>query len=163
MLDRTVLFLDEWIPYEQRYDYLREADIGLTLHRHAEEARLAVRSRYIDYLSAELPCVLGRGDETAEELGAAGLATLLEDPDADALVTALLGLADDPLAMSAARAAGQKLAAERNRTAVGSRLRAVVAEVLTEHDRPRSRALTPLADAGAFYTRRLLDRVAAAE
>ena len=81
VLDRTVLFLDKWIPYEQRYDFLREADIGLTLHRHAEEARLAVRSRYMDYLSAELPCVLGRGDETAEELGEAGFATLLEDPD----------------------------------------------------------------------------------
>ncbi len=162
VLDRTVLFLDQWIPYEQRYDYLREADLGLTLHRHAEEARLAVRSRYMDYLAAELPCILGRGDETAEELGASGFATLLEDPDPEALLTALLELVDDPGAMSSARAAGHELAAGRHWGAVGSRLRAVVTEALAEQQRPHSAPLASLADAGAFYTRRVLDRVAPA-
>jgi glycosyltransferase involved in cell wall biosynthesis len=162
VLDRTVLFLDEWIPYEQRYDFLREADIGLTLHRHAEEARLAVRSRYMDYLSAGLPCVLGRGDETAEELGAAGFATLLEDPDPAALATALVGLADDPRAMNRARAAAQTLAAQRNWSAAGARLREVVAGAFAQLDSPRAPALSSLAGAGAFYTRRLADRIAAA-
>jgi len=162
VLDRTVLFLDEWIPYEQRFDFLREADIGVTLHRHADEARLAVRSRYMDYLSAELPCVLGRGDETAEELGAAGFATLLEDPGPDELLTALLALADDPGAIAAARAAGHALAAERHWGAVGSRLRGVVSEGFQRQDAPRSPSLASLAGTGAFYTRRLLDRIAAA-
>ena len=162
VLDRTVLLLDEWIPYEQRYDILREADIGLTLHRHAEEARLAVRSRYMDYLSAELPCVLGRGDETAEELGSAGFARLLDRPDPAALATALLELADDPVAMSAARAAGHSLAAQRNWSAAGSLLRQVVTDAFAEPDPLRAPALSSVAGAGAFYTRRLADRVAAA-
>ena len=161
VLDRTVLFLEEWIPYEQRYDFLREADIGLTLHHHADEARLAVRSRYMDYLSAALPCVLGRGDETAEELGGAGFATLLEDPDPEALVAALLELADDPSAMSAAHAAGRARAAERQWGAVGSRLRRAVTEGFARQDSLHTPALATLAGAGAFYTRRLLDRVAA--
>jgi len=161
VLDHTVLFLDEWIPYDQRFDFLREADIGVTLHRHADEARLAVRSRYMDYLSAELPCVLGRGDETAEELGGAGFATLLEDPGPDDLVTALLALADDPRVMSAARAAGHALAAERHWAAVGSGLRRVVSDAFERLDAPRPPSLASLAGAGAFYTRRLLDRIAA--
>lgn len=161
VLDRTVLFLDRWIPYEERYDYLREADIGLTLHRHATEARLAVRSRYMDYLSAELPCVLGRGDETAEELGRAGFARLLESPDPDELVATLLALADDPRALAAARTAGHALAAEHHWEAVGRRLRRVVTDGFARLDSPPPASLALLTGAGAFYTRRLLDRIAA--
>ena len=161
VLGRTVLFLDTWIPYEQRHDYLREADIGLTLHRHAAEARLAARARYMDYLCAELPCVLGRGDETAEDFHAAGFATLLEEPDADALASALLALADDPAALAAARVAGHALAAERHWSAVGVKLRAAVAGALeTSAASSGSASLALLGGAGAYYTRQVTDRLA---
>ena len=166
VLGRTVLFLDTWIPYEQRHDYLREADIGLTLHRHAAEARLAARARYMDYLCAELPCVLGRGDETAEDFRAAGFATLLEDPDADALASALLALADDPGALAAARAAGHALAAERHWSAVGTTLRGALADVLRGPS-AAPRALPPvlspalLGRTGAYYARQAADRLVA--
>jgi glycosyltransferase involved in cell wall biosynthesis len=163
VLGRTVLFFDEWIPYEERHDYLREADIGLTLHRDANEARLAARARYMDYLSAELPCVLGLGDETAEEFGAAGFATLLDSPDPDHLATALLALADDPGALAAARAAGTGLAAEHRWSAAGAKLRAAVAGASATQWSPRPASpLTLLGDAGAYYVRRVRDRVAAA-
>lgn len=161
VLGRTVLFLDEWIPYEERHDYLREADIGLTLHRHADEAQLAARARYMDYLSAELPCVLGRGDETAEEFGAAGFATLLEHPDPDQLVAALLALADDPQALAAARTAGKELAAERHWSAVGAKLRAAVADAATKQRSPQPASLALFGGAGAYYARRAVDRIAA--
>lgn len=154
VLGRTVLFFDDWIPYEQRHDYLHEADIGLTLHRHAEEARLAARARYMDYLSAELPCVLGRGDEAAEEFGTAGFATLLDGPDPDRLAGVLLALADDPAALLDARAAGSGLAAQRRWSAVGETLRAAVAGASTT---PPSLAL--FGDSGAYYVRRAVDRV----
>jgi glycosyltransferase involved in cell wall biosynthesis len=159
VLGRTVLFLDEWIPYEQRYDYLREADIGLTLHRHAEEARLAARVRYMDYLSAELPCVLGRGDETAEELGAGGFATLLEDPDPETLATTLLGLLDDPAALAAARKAGHELAAERDWSAIGAKLRAALAGASPTHDPRRTASLAPVRGASAYYASKIRDRL----
>jgi glycosyltransferase involved in cell wall biosynthesis len=163
VLGRTVLFLDTWIPYEERHDYLREADIGLTLHRHAAEARLAARARYMDYLSAELPCVLGRGDETAEDFRAAGFATLLEEPDANALAATLQTLADDPRALAAARAAGHALAAERHWSAVGTTLRAALAETLREGSSPKRRhaSLGLLGGAGTYYARQAGDRLAA--
>jgi glycosyltransferase involved in cell wall biosynthesis len=156
VLGRTVLFLDTWVPYEQRHDYLREADIGLTLHRHAEEARLAARARYMDYLSAELPCVLGRGDQTAEEFRAAGFATLLNDPDPEVLATTLLALADNGRDLASARAAGHALAAERRWSAVGARLRALVAEALQSPASPRA-SLELLGGAGAYYAHKLID------
>ncbi len=160
VLGRTVLFLDTWIPYEQRNDYLREADIGLTLHRHADEARLAARARYMDYLSAELPCVLGRGDETAEELGVGGFATLLDDPDPAVLAAALLALADNPAMLATARAAGHALAAERHWAGVGAKLRCVVAGALAGRNSPWPASLGLLRAGGAFYARRVVDWIA---
>jgi glycosyltransferase involved in cell wall biosynthesis len=162
VLGRTVLFFDEWIPYDERHDYLHEADIGVTLHRHAEEARLAARARYMDYLSAELPCVLGRGDETAEEFGAAGFARLLEDPSPDTLAAIVLELVDDPGLLPAARLAGHGLAAERHWSAVGVRLRAAVADVFAMQGRSRrSGSLSRLlGGAGAYYARQAVDRLA---
>jgi glycosyltransferase involved in cell wall biosynthesis len=165
VLGHTVLFLDTWIPYEERHDYLREADIGLTLHRHATEARLAARARYMDYLSAELPCVLGRGDETAENFRAAGFATLLEEPDAGALATALQTLADDPRALAAARAAGHALAAERHWSTVGATLRGVLAEALggaAALPRRRRASLALMGGASGYYARQVSDRLVAA-
>lgn len=161
VLGRTVLFLDEWIPYDQRHDYLREADIGLTLHRHADEARLAARARYMDYLSAELPCVLGRGDETAEEFSAAGFATLLDGPSPSDLAAALLALADDPGRLPAARAAGHSLAAQHRWSAVGAKLSETIAAASVRRPAPRRAALGLLGRTGAYYARRIPHRVLA--
>jgi glycosyltransferase involved in cell wall biosynthesis len=161
VLGSTVLFFDEWIPYEQRHDYLREADIGLTLHRHADEARLAARARYMDYLSAELPCVLGRGDETAEEFGAAGFAKLLENPSVDDLVATLLSFADDRGRLDAARAAGRGLAAQRRWSVVGAKLRAVVAGASVGQAVRRSASLALIGRTGAYYARRVPERLTA--
>jgi glycosyltransferase involved in cell wall biosynthesis len=161
VLGHTVLFLDEWIPYDRRHDYLREADIGLTLHRHADEAQLAARARYMDYLSAELPCVLGRGDETAEEFAAAGFATLLDSPSPTDLAAALLELADDPDKLPAARAAGHHLAAQHRWSAVGAKLSEVIAAFSVRRPTSYRATLGLLGHAGAYYARRVPHRVLA--
>jgi glycosyltransferase involved in cell wall biosynthesis len=159
VLGRTVLFLEDWIPYDERHDYLREATIGLTLHRSSQEARLAARARYMDYLAAELPCVLGRGDETADEFEAAGFATLLDRAEPDLLAAALLALIDDPARLQRARTAGRQLAAQRRWSAVGRTLRAAIA---TLDDRPGVSARTVpglVAGTGTYYGRRAVEMV----
>jgi glycosyltransferase involved in cell wall biosynthesis len=158
VLGSAVLFLDDWIPYQERHDYLRDADIGLTLHRNAAEAQLAARARYMDYLSAELPCVLGRGDETAEEFGAAGFATVLDAPGPNELAATLQALADDAGSLAAARAAGHRLAAQHHWSAVGAELRAALASRCAHMPRRRGAPLELIGGAGAYYGRRLLDR-----
>ena len=160
VLDRTVLFLDEWIPYDQRFDYLREAQLGITLHRHEAEAQLAARARYMDYLAAGLPCVLGRGDEDAAEFEAAGFATLPASHAPEELARVLLRFADDPAALAAAAAAGSRLAAERSWGAVGERLRATVIAALEGRRDRAPEALAALGGAGAYYARRAVDRIA---
>ena len=73
-------------------------DLGLTLHRDTEEASLAARARYMDYLSTGLPCVLGRGDETAERFEESGFATLVEAGSPGATANAILALLDETCA-----------------------------------------------------------------
>lgn len=157
VLDRAVLFYDEWIPYEQRHDYLREADLGITLHRDADEARLAARARYMDYLSAELPCVLGRGDQVADEFGAAGFATLVEKADAESLAETLLALVDNRGARARAAGAGHDLAAQHHWSAIGAKLRDTLAA--TPRRVRQSHRATLLRESGAYYARRAVDRL----
>ena len=163
VLGHNVLFLDEWIPYEQRWDYLREADVGLTLHRFSAEAALAARSRYMDYLSAELPCILGRGDQTASEFEAAGFATLLDQPEPTQLAQTIVELADDPARLATAAAAGRRLAADRHLSTTAAKLRSAVAFASAGHAAWRSDAsgLTVGKSAAVYYAYKLADRLRA--
>ncbi len=97
LLDRQVFFLDGWVGYERREDFLVEADIGVSLHLPTIETAFSFRTRILDYLWAGLPMVVSDGDVMAElvrkeELGVVarpgeqvdvelGLRRLLEDRD----------------------------------------------------------------------------------
>lgn len=156
VLDRSVLFLDEWIPYAQRAGYLRDADVGLTLHRDTEEASLAARARYMDYLWTGLPCVLGRGDETAERFEAGGFATLVESGSPEATAAAILALLEEPRRETAA-AAGRRLADEFRWQRVAAPLPAALRELapagtVSGHSRQLGRTTS-------YYARRLVDRL----
>ena len=61
LLDTHVIFND-WVPYEERAAYLREADIGVSTHRQHLETRYSFRTRMLDYLWAGLPIVCTEGD-----------------------------------------------------------------------------------------------------
>ena len=125
--DRAVFFLDEWIPYESRYDYLREAELGLTLHRSEQGAELAARARYMDYLSVGLPCVLGRGDEVADDFERASYATLVDRPTPQALASHVIGPARQPRGPRSTQGGrhpvGESATVERRRAAAAIRPR----------------------------------------
>jgi len=59
-------FFGDWVPYEDWPAVLLEADIGLSLHPDTVEARLAFRSRVLDYVWAGLPMVVTCGDSAAD-------------------------------------------------------------------------------------------------
>lgn len=156
VLDRSVFFLDEWVPFARRAEYLRDADLGLTLHRDAEEASLAARARYMDYLWAGLPCVLGRGDETADRFEQAGFATLVEPGSpraaADAIVSAL---ASDTL--RDADASGRRLGDELRWDRVAAPLLATLDE--WQAGAPSHAGARCLRGTTAYYARRAVDRL----
>ncbi len=99
---RNVFFVD-WVPYDDRQNYLLEADVGVSLHQPGIESQFAYRTRVLDYLWAGLPMLLSRGDDLAALVARHDLGTLVPEGDVDAVVPALLAVIDAPV--DAARAA----------------------------------------------------------
>lgn len=91
LLNRVVFF-GQWVPYADWPNYLIESDLGISLHLDTVEARLAFRSRVLDYVWAGLPMVLTRGDATSEWVAHYGLAELAEHQDAQMVAGALCKL-----------------------------------------------------------------------
>lgn len=95
LYDQSVFFND-WVAYDERQNYLLEADVGVSLHLDHVETRFSFRTRLLDYLWAGLPTVATRGDVLGETLAAQGLARLVEPGDAGGLARAILDLLDSP-------------------------------------------------------------------
>ncbi len=95
-LDGKGVFFNEWVPYDERQNYLLEADVGVSLHFDHLETRYSFRTRVLDYIWAGLPVVCSRGDAIAELVETRGLGRVVDFQDVGALVDALLEILDDP-------------------------------------------------------------------
>jgi glycosyltransferase involved in cell wall biosynthesis len=93
--DRFVFFND-WVPYQERQNYLLESDIGVSLHLDHVESRLSFRSRFLDFVWAGLPVVVTQGDVTSDWVTAHRLGQVVPPGDVDALTHALLDLVNTP-------------------------------------------------------------------
>ncbi len=63
---RHVFFNEGWVPYEERANYLLEADIGVSCHLDQIETAYSYRTRVLDYLWAKLPVIVTRGDSLSQ-------------------------------------------------------------------------------------------------
>jgi glycosyltransferase involved in cell wall biosynthesis len=91
----THVFFNEWVPYDQRALYLREADLGLSTHRDHLETHFSFRTRMLDYIWAELPIVCTRGDYFAALAESRGLGATVPPGDVGALAQAIAAFLDD--------------------------------------------------------------------
>ena len=111
LLNHTVFFND-WVVYEERANYLMEADIGVSLHRDHLETRFSFRTRFLDYLWAGLPIVATRGDVLSEEVEKHGLGRVVEPGDVEGVAEAILSLLDTPNLREAYRPRFERVAAD---------------------------------------------------
>ena len=102
LLDRHVFFTD-WMPYDDRVNYLLEAEIGLSAHQVSLETRFAWRTRILDYIWVGLPIVCNDGDSMADLVASRGLGFTPPSGDVEAMATALLTLLQDPDAAATCR------------------------------------------------------------
>jgi glycosyltransferase involved in cell wall biosynthesis len=112
VLGVSVFFNDTWVPYEDRQNFLLEADLGVSTHGIHLETALAFRTRILDYLWAGLPMVVTAGDSFAELVEQERLGEVVPADDVEALAGALDRMLFDA---DAARAAGERIRSVRER------------------------------------------------
>jgi glycosyltransferase involved in cell wall biosynthesis len=89
--DDRVAFGD-WVPHPVWSEYLKRARVGLSLHPDTIEARLAYRTRILDYIWAGLPMVVTGGDETSRLVREYQIGEVVDYGDHEAVATAVLRL-----------------------------------------------------------------------
>lgn len=99
-----VLFIDEWIPYDERDVYLTAADVGVCAHRQHIETRFAFRTRLVDHLWAGLPTITSDGDSMAQLVKTHGWGLTVPPGDLDGWIAALRQVLDQPDQLAAFRA-----------------------------------------------------------
>jgi GT2 family glycosyltransferase/glycosyltransferase involved in cell wall biosynthesis len=84
-----VFFNEGWVPYEERADYLLDADVGVSTHFEHIETAFSFRTRILDYLWASLPIVATTGDTFSALIDRYGLGRSVPPTDEVALEAAL--------------------------------------------------------------------------
>jgi glycosyltransferase involved in cell wall biosynthesis len=110
LLDSVVHFHDRWVPYDERADWLLDADCALSTHRDHVEARFAWRTRILDCFWAGLPVVCTAGDDLAARVAREELGATAPPADPAALADAIAHVLDrgrDAYAERLAHAAGE--------------------------------------------------------
>ena len=123
LVGTTVIFNEEWVAYEDRQNYLLDADVAVTTHLHHIETEFSFRTRVLDYLWAGLPTVATSGDSLADLIEHEQLGLTVAPGDVDALDEALFRLLEDHTFAADCRA---NVAEVRSRFAWSTALRPIV-------------------------------------
>jgi hypothetical protein len=83
------------VAYEDRQNYLLEADVGVSTHLDHVETAFSFRTRILDYFWAGLPVVATGGDALADLIETRSLGLTVPPSDVAALEEALFRLLDD--------------------------------------------------------------------
>ena len=90
-----VFFNEDWVPYEDRQNYLLESDVGVSTHFDHVETAFSFRTRILDYLWAGLPVISTSGDALSDMIESAGAGIAVPPGDVGALEDALFDLLAD--------------------------------------------------------------------
>lgn len=92
-LNRSIFFSEGWTPYNERVNYLLDADAAVSAHFDLPETRFSFRTRILDYFWTGRPILTTTGDHLADliERRQAGVALPYQDVQAwqDAIATLL--------------------------------------------------------------------------
>jgi len=90
-----VFFNHDWVAYDDRVNYLLDADIGVSTHLDHVETAFSFRTRILDYLWAGVPIVATGGDALADIIESRSLGVAVPPVDVAALEDALFRVIDD--------------------------------------------------------------------
>jgi len=95
LYSKNVFFNYGWIDYNERQNYLLEADAGIITHPDHIETRFSYRTRILDYLWAGLPIISTKGDCLSDMVDRKGLGVTPDNGDVRGVANAIIKLADD--------------------------------------------------------------------
>lgn len=96
-LENKFVFLNyNWVPYEQRVNFLLSSDICVSTHFDCKETYYSFRTRILDYLWAEKPIVCTEGDIFSELISKHKLGKIVRYSNVDDIKKAILELINDP-------------------------------------------------------------------
>lgn len=110
VLNRSVIFLEDWVPYHERGAYLLESDVGVCSHLAGIETHFAFRTRLLDYIWSRMPIICSAEDSLSTELVAAGAGLHVPIGDLDAWKEALRRMYHDAEFRAECRQAMETLA-----------------------------------------------------
>ena len=135
LVGRHVFFNESWVPYEERANWLLEADIGVSTHFDHVETRYSFRTRVLDYFWAGLPVICTAGDTLADDIGRMGIGVTVPAEDPAAIAAALIELGADAERRRACAAASSAHAAALRWPEVAGPLRRYCADPRCAADR----------------------------
>lgn len=94
-LEGKYVFFNQWAPYEERNNYLLEADIGISIHLEHLETEFSFRTRVLDYIWAGLPIITTKGDFVADLVDKKSLGLVVDYEDVEQLAKSIEHLIDD--------------------------------------------------------------------
>jgi GT2 family glycosyltransferase/glycosyltransferase involved in cell wall biosynthesis len=89
LTNKYVFWNESWVPYEDRQNFLLEADLGVSTHFDHVETSFSFRTRILDYLWAGLPIVATGGDSFGDLIEHERLGLTVPERDVAALTDAL--------------------------------------------------------------------------
>lgn len=68
IINKTVFFMDGWVEYSKRINYLLEATAAVNTHKSSVEMEFSHRTRVLDHLLVSLPTIATEGDYISDEI-----------------------------------------------------------------------------------------------
>lgn len=110
MFGKHVFFVNQWIDYDDRLEWVADATIGVVADREHLESRLSHRTRLLDHLMVGLPTVTTEGDPLGAAMVEAGAAIATPRTEFE-LGTALATLINNDPRLGEMGRAGRAMAA----------------------------------------------------
>jgi len=95
LTDKSIFFLDGWVPYEDLDSYLLDANASIYCDKESLETRFSHRTRVLDNIWATLPTVCSKGDFLSFIIEQQGLGVVVQQRNEDSFAKVILDLKND--------------------------------------------------------------------
>lgn len=135
----AVAFVDRWVPHEERWAFLADADAGVCAHFDSPETFLSFRTRLLDHLWAGLPTLTTKGGVLGDLIVERGAGMAVSAGSEDDWADVLLRFAGDVALRSGMSAAARHLAPAYRWSVVADPMLSLVRQLAAGVAGPRQR------------------------